>query len=128
MAPALIVEAWGGRTARFPNLRLGGALTAIIQPNPGIRLEGRVYPYELSFSTTTIRPHLALGATTFLPNAAVGGHVGLGIGFQTGPLQFSAGTAYERFFNPGKAREPNAVLLSLGVSWAPFVAQEFPPR
>jgi hypothetical protein len=126
MAPSLIVEALGEGTARWPNVRLGGAFTTIIQPNPGFRLEGRVHPHELRLSATSIRPHLSLGATAFLPDTAIGGHIGLGVAFHTGTLQFSTGIAYERFFNPGEHREPHAVLLALGAGWAPFAARLTP--
>ena len=53
----------------------------------------------------------------FLPDAAIGGRAGIGIGLQEGTLHFSADAAYERVFNPRNAFAPRALLVSLGIAW-----------
>jgi hypothetical protein len=121
--PAISVGATRSGIARFPDVRLGGVLTAIVQPNPGIRLEGRIHPHDLLVSEASFfRPHLALGATTFFPDVGVGGRVAAGLSFHRGTFIISTEAAYERFFNPSPPHSPNAMLISLGIGWAPFSA------
>ncbi len=91
--------------------RFGAAVTALVQPNFGVRAEGRFYPVELG----ALRPYLGLGATAFIP--AVGGRVVAGAAYRFSSLQLSLDFAYEHFFNPAPGFFGNAVVAGLGVGW-----------
>jgi len=123
VTPALSLSTTRLVDSSSPTMEFGGAVTAIVQPNPGLRLEGCLYPYSWHLSNGG-RAHLkvSLGTTTFFPAIPIGGHLGVGIGLRFGRLHLSGDLAYERFIELAKTHEPNAWLASVGVGWAPFEA------
>ncbi|HYO52187.1 MAG TPA: kelch repeat-containing protein [Archangium sp.] len=99
----------------------GGALTVVLQPSPAVRAEGRLYPYDIQgASLGWIRPHVLLGVTALVPEATVGGRVGVGVGLRTGAFSLFADVAYERFLNATAGRQSDALLFSLGAGWSPI--------
>jgi hypothetical protein len=123
LTPALSLSATRQVDSSLPTMEFGGAVTAIVQPTPGLRLEACLYPYLWHFAAAG-RAHLrvSMGATTFFPAVPIGGRLGIGMGLRLGSLHISGDIAYERFIEPEKAHEPNALLVSFGVGWEPFAA------
>jgi hypothetical protein len=123
LTPALSLEASRRLDSSPSAMEFGGAVTALVQPTPGLRLEGCLSPYSWRDAGTR-RGHLRafLGVTAFLPAVAIGGRLGMGVGLRLGRIHASGDIAYERYIEPGRAHAPNAVLLSLGVGWEPFPA------
>ncbi len=104
IAPAISAEL----SSRF----IGGALTVLITPTPGVRLEVRGYPITFK----TVRPYLSAGTTIFTTGLGVRGAAGAAVRF--GRLMLTADAAYERYlasFRPGYSA--NAVVLGLGLGW-----------
>jgi hypothetical protein len=104
VAPGLMAEL----SARY----LGGVLTVLITPTPGVRAELRAYP--LTFRS--VRPYIGIGATVFGTGLGVRGGAGAAVRF--GSFQIFADASYERFvanFRPGFSA--NAVLVGLGAGW-----------
>jgi hypothetical protein len=118
--PALTVEIGPPLAVKHDELRLGGALTVLIQPSPGVRAEARLFlPFSLDLPAIgLLQPHALLGATTFVPTLTVGARAGLGAGLQMGPVQIFADAAYERFLNPAPGYRSDALLLSVGAGWS----------
>lgn len=99
-------------SAEVSSSLIGGALTVIAGPNPGVRLEGRFYP--LSFKS--VRPFVSVGGTALSTGVAARGGAGAAVRF--GQFQVSADAAYEQYlvdFEPGFAS--NAVMLGVGLGW-----------
>jgi len=123
VTPALSLGAARQMDSSSITMEFGGTVTAIVQPSPGLRLEADLYPYLWHFAKGR-QAHLkvSVGTTAFFPAVSIGGRLGVGLGLRLGRLQFSGDLAYERFIEPAATREPKALLLSLGVGWAPFEA------
>ncbi|QRK12259.1 autotransporter outer membrane beta-barrel domain-containing protein [Archangium violaceum] len=106
--------------------KLGGALTLLVQPSPGLRAEGQFHPLTLGW----VRPYARLGATAFFREkdaqgvytflGGVSGRGALGADVQLNSRMFVfADVAYERFFIGGDRYRSQSVLFSVGVGLFP---------
>jgi hypothetical protein len=103
----------GGVQLELSGRYLGLALDVIAKVLPGLRLEGRYYPFTLG----RVRPMVAVGATAFSTGVGLRGALGATVRF--GHVQVFADVAYERFFQfEAGTFEPNVILLGLGAGWA----------
>ncbi|PTL75682.1 hypothetical protein DAT35_53680 [Vitiosangium sp. GDMCC 1.1324] len=119
--PALTAEVVHAPGATPEGFGYGAALTVLGQKaGAGVRAEGRLHTPGLQTSGgMLLRPYGLLGATAFFPQGSVGGRAGLGLGIRTGRLHVFGDVAYERFFNAERGFGANAILLALGIGWAP---------
>jgi hypothetical protein len=88
----------------------GGAATLLVQPSPGVRVEGRYFLGERAW-----RPYVSLGITAFLP--AVGARAAAGVDVRLGAFHLFADGAYEHWFDRRSVFAPRAVLISAGIGW-----------
>jgi hypothetical protein len=106
--------------------KLGGVLTVLVQPSPGLRAEGQWHPLTLGW----VRPYARVGATAFFREmdahgtlsflGGVSGRAGLGMDVQWASRLYAfADGAYERFFTGGQRYKSQSVLLSVGMGWFP---------
>lgn len=105
----------------------GAVATVLVQPSPGLRVEGQYHPILLRW----VRPYVGLGATTFFyekdaqdvshPFGGVGARGSLGFDVQWNNRMYAfADVAYEHFFITGGERyRSQSVLFSLGVGVFP---------
>ncbi|MFL5320078.1 MAG: hypothetical protein ACJ790_10525 [Myxococcaceae bacterium] len=100
-----------GITAELSGKRFGGAITVLARNLPGVRLEGRFFPFELG----RVRPFVALGSTAFNTGIAARGAVGAELRF--GNLRVFGDVAFERFLNAEPDRFENSALVGLGLGW-----------
>ncbi|AKJ05107.1 Branched-chain amino acid ABC transporter, amino acid-binding protein [Archangium gephyra] len=110
----------------YTQQELGGALSVLVQPSPGLRAEVQFHPVTMGW----MRPYARLGATTFFAESDVrgglsffGGASGrgaLGVDVQfNSRMYFFADIAYERFFTTGERYKLDSVLFSVGVGLFP---------
>jgi hypothetical protein len=98
-------------TAEFSGRYFGGALTVIAKALPGVRLEGRFYPFRAG----RFRPYIAAGGTGFTTGVSVRGALGLTVRF--GQIHVFADAAYERYLYSQVGYSQNAVVIGAGVGW-----------
>jgi hypothetical protein len=99
-------------TLELSGKRFGGALTLIAKALPGVRLEGRLYPFQAG----RVRPYLAVGGIAF--TTAVGVRGGAGLAVRLGHVQLFADGAYERFLYRGVGTAVQSVVVGAGAGWA----------
>ncbi len=106
--------------------KLGGDVTVLVQPAPGLRAEGQYHPLTLGW----VRPYAGLGATTFFYEqntqgvtrlfGGVSGRVTLGVDVQWNKNMYAfAGASYEYFFTGGDRYRSQSAVFSLGVGVFP---------
>lgn len=100
-----------GITAELSSKRFGGSITILARNLPGVRLEGRYFPFEIG----RVRPFVGIGSTAFNTGIAARGALGAEVRF--GNLRLFGDVAYERFLNPDPSRLGNAALVGLGMGW-----------
>ena len=110
-ADVLGVGVLPGITAELSGKRFGGAITVLARNLPGVRLEGRFFPFELG----RVRPFVAVGSTAF--NTGISARGALGAELRLGNLRIFGDVAFERFLNPDQGRLPNAALVGVGLGW-----------
>jgi hypothetical protein len=98
-------------TVQLSGKRFGGAITLLARNLPGVRLEGKFFPFEIG----RVRPFVALGSTAF--NTGIAARGSLGAELRLGNLRIFGDVAFERFLNPDPDRLPNAALVGLGAGW-----------
>ncbi|HEX8539240.1 MAG TPA: hypothetical protein VF664_17370 [Cystobacter sp.] len=106
--------------------KLGGVLTGLVQPAPGLRVEGQFHPLTLGW----VRPYARLGTTVCFGEqdeqkephfmGGVSGRGALGVDVQWNSRMFAfADVAYERFFTGRSPYTSQSVLVSVGVGLFP---------
>jgi tetratricopeptide (TPR) repeat protein len=106
--------------------RMGGLVGVLVQPSPGLRLEGQYHPLTLGW----VRPYVGVGATTFFREldaqgsttffGGVSGRGVLGVDVQWNSRMFAfADVAYEHFLKDGERYRSQSVLFSVGVGLFP---------
>lgn len=105
---------------------LGGLAAVLVQPSPGLRVEGQYHPLTLGW----VRPYARLGTTAFFREqktqggytflGGMSGRAALGVDVQWSSRMYGfADVAYERFFTGGERYQSQSVLFSLGVGLFP---------
>ncbi|WP_268905789.1 Kelch repeat-containing protein [Citreicoccus inhibens] len=122
MLPAVTAEVVHAPHEAPDGFGYGAALTVLGQKaGPDVRAEGRLFlPGIQGSGGLLLRPYGLLGATAFIPQGAVGGRAGLGLGLRTGRFHVFADVAYERFVNTERGFGADALLLAVGAGWAPM--------
>ena len=126
LAPGILSALTPAVSLGYTREKLGGLLTALVQPTPGFRLEGQYHPLTLGWvrpyakvGTTAFFGELdAQGATTFLGGVSGRGAVGVDVQWNSRMYAF-ADVAYEHFFIGGDHYVKRSVLLSVGVGLFP---------
>ncbi|AKJ03147.1 hypothetical protein [Archangium gephyra] len=118
LAPAMSVG--------YTRERLGGVLTVLVQPAPGLRAEGQFHPLTLGW----VRPYARLGATafygekntqgstTFFGGVSARGALGIDVQWNSRMYAF-ADVAYDHFLYGGGSYRSQSLLLSVGVGLFP---------